>query len=299
MSATGLAVFDRTLQETNLWLKELMARLGTDDRTQAYGILKATLHALRDRIGPENATHLAAQLPILLRGVYYEGWRIASTPSRERHVEAFLITSVAKRRWTRTATHAAGGPRRIRGHVGPTRSGGSRQGDADAAGGTARVVDGYPRLTCARYSGTKGAHAVTPAAHTCRVPRPAPGTPASERPSQGVALGRSICEPATFSQAGHHDPSCLGVAACQVSGSSYFSVRALCGHLETAPGMIGLADDADIVAARCQYIRHVRVGLQMDLVGRAPRSDSGPRMRADGEDRGTDVRERHGRLPTR
>ncbi len=89
MSATGLAVFDRTLQETNLWLKELMARLGTDDRAQAYGILKATLHALRDRIGPESATHLAAQLPILLRGVYYEGWRIAGTPSRERHVEAW------------------------------------------------------------------------------------------------------------------------------------------------------------------------------------------------------------------
>jgi uncharacterized protein (DUF2267 family) len=90
MSATGLAVFDRTLQETNLWLKELMARLGTDDRAQAYAILKATLHALRDRIGPENATHLAAQLPILLRGVYYEGWRMANTPSRERRVEAFL-----------------------------------------------------------------------------------------------------------------------------------------------------------------------------------------------------------------
>ncbi len=90
MSATGLAVFDRTLQETNLWLKELMTRLGTDDRAQAYSILKATLHALRDRIRPESATHLAAQLPILLRGVYYEGWRIASTPSRERHVQAFL-----------------------------------------------------------------------------------------------------------------------------------------------------------------------------------------------------------------
>jgi uncharacterized protein (DUF2267 family) len=90
MSATGLAVFDKTLQETNVWLKELMARLGTDDRTQAYGILKATLHALRDRLGPESATHLAAQLPILLRGVYYEGWHIAGTPSRERHVGAFL-----------------------------------------------------------------------------------------------------------------------------------------------------------------------------------------------------------------
>ena len=73
MSTTGLAVFDKTLQETNLWLKELMVRLGTDDREQAYTVLKATLHAVRDRLGPENAAHLGAQLPILLRGVYYEG----------------------------------------------------------------------------------------------------------------------------------------------------------------------------------------------------------------------------------
>ena len=56
MSATGLAVFDKTLQETNAWLKVLMHELETDDRERAYGALKATLHALRDRIGPE--THL-------------------------------------------------------------------------------------------------------------------------------------------------------------------------------------------------------------------------------------------------
>lgn len=90
MSGTGLAVFDKTLQETNLWLKALMARLGTDDRDEAYAILRATLHAVRDRIGPENAVHLGAQLPILLRGVYYEGWRMAGAPSKERHKSAFL-----------------------------------------------------------------------------------------------------------------------------------------------------------------------------------------------------------------
>ena len=90
MSATGLPVFDRTLQETNLWLKELMARLDIDDRAQAYAILRATLHALRDRIGPENAVHLGAQLPILLRGMYYEGWRITRTPTKERHKSDFL-----------------------------------------------------------------------------------------------------------------------------------------------------------------------------------------------------------------
>lgn len=90
MSITGLAVFDKTLHETNLWLKELMEALSVDSREDAYAALKATLHALRDRIGPENAVHLGAQLPILLRGVFYEGWHPAKTPTRERHLDVFL-----------------------------------------------------------------------------------------------------------------------------------------------------------------------------------------------------------------
>jgi len=80
---TGLAVFDTTVQETNLWLKGIMEGLHTDDRHLAYLALRATLHALRDRLGPEHAVHLAAQLPMLVRGLYYEGWRLA-TPTKER-----------------------------------------------------------------------------------------------------------------------------------------------------------------------------------------------------------------------
>ncbi len=90
MSHTGLQVFDKTLQESNVWLKSLMDRLGTNDRDYAYAALKATLHALRDRIGPENAVHLAAQLPMLLRGMFYEGWRLANSATRERHMAGFL-----------------------------------------------------------------------------------------------------------------------------------------------------------------------------------------------------------------
>ena len=90
MSHTGLHVFDKTLQESNIWLKSLMDRLRTDDRDYAYAVLKATLHALRDRIGPENAVHLAAQLPMLLRGMFYEGWRLAGAATRERHTADFL-----------------------------------------------------------------------------------------------------------------------------------------------------------------------------------------------------------------
>lgn len=90
ISATGLEVFDTTVQQTNLWLKAIQDRLGSDDRRFAYLARRGTLHALRDRLPPELAVHLGAQLPMLIRGIYYEEWHMAGTPTRERHVEEFL-----------------------------------------------------------------------------------------------------------------------------------------------------------------------------------------------------------------
>jgi uncharacterized protein (DUF2267 family) len=86
---TGLDVFDTTLQHTNLWLKDVMEELKID-RHHAYKVLSATLHAVRDRIGPENAVHLGAQLPMLMRGFYYEGWHFTGTPTKLRHKGDFL-----------------------------------------------------------------------------------------------------------------------------------------------------------------------------------------------------------------
>jgi uncharacterized protein (DUF2267 family) len=88
--STGLDVFDTTIQKTNLWLKDLMWELGWEDRHQAYEGLRVTLQALRDRLTIEEAAQLGAQLPLLLRGTYYEGWRPTGHPTKERHVEAFL-----------------------------------------------------------------------------------------------------------------------------------------------------------------------------------------------------------------
>lgn len=88
--STGLDTFDKTVQESNLWLKDVMKRLDTLDRHHAYSTLRAVLHALRDRIGPESAAHLGAQLPMLLRGLFYEGWDPTGKPTKERHEAAFL-----------------------------------------------------------------------------------------------------------------------------------------------------------------------------------------------------------------
>ncbi len=74
MSATGLEVFDRTIHKTNVWLKDLMEIQDCPDRHEAYLALRATLHALRDRLTIKETVQLAAQLPMLIRGFYYEGW---------------------------------------------------------------------------------------------------------------------------------------------------------------------------------------------------------------------------------
>ena len=87
---TGLDVFDATVQQTNLWLKDLMARIPTTDRHYAYQLLRATLHTFRDRIGPENAVHFGAQLPMLIRGFYYEGWQPDKPQTKTRHLDDFL-----------------------------------------------------------------------------------------------------------------------------------------------------------------------------------------------------------------
>ena len=76
MSATGLDVFDKTLQTTNIWLDEIMDQIGPARHT-AWHVLGATLHALRDRLTIDQAVHLGAQLPLLVRGLYYDQWRPA------------------------------------------------------------------------------------------------------------------------------------------------------------------------------------------------------------------------------
>jgi uncharacterized protein (DUF2267 family) len=90
MSATGLEVFDTTLHKTNTWLNDIMQVLGWGDRHKAYLALRATLHALRDRLTVEETAQLAAQLPMLVRGLYYEGWDPTDKPLRERRKEQFL-----------------------------------------------------------------------------------------------------------------------------------------------------------------------------------------------------------------
>jgi uncharacterized protein (DUF2267 family) len=90
MSITGLAVFDKTVHATNTWLHEINSRLGWDDRKKGYRVLQVSLHALRDQMPITEAAKFSAQLPILLRGVFFEGWRPSATQTKVRSKDEFL-----------------------------------------------------------------------------------------------------------------------------------------------------------------------------------------------------------------
>jgi uncharacterized protein (DUF2267 family) len=90
MSATGLDVFATTVQKTNSWLNDLMQISGFQDRHKAYLVLRAALHALRDRLTVEEVAQFGAQLPMLIRGFYYEGWDPTGKPLKVRDKEQFL-----------------------------------------------------------------------------------------------------------------------------------------------------------------------------------------------------------------
>ena len=90
MSSLGIDTIDKTVQATNIWLGELDTRLGWENRHRSWRLLRETLHALRDWLTVDEAVQLGAQMPILIRGIYYEGWDPSKTPAKPRGLEDFV-----------------------------------------------------------------------------------------------------------------------------------------------------------------------------------------------------------------
>ncbi|HET9458930.1 MAG TPA: DUF2267 domain-containing protein [Sphingomicrobium sp.] len=89
MSATGLDVFDKTLETTHIWLNEICADLGPDKQV-AWKVLSTVLHKLRDRLPIGLAAHLGAQLPLIIRGVYYDQFEPSKLPTECNSREEFI-----------------------------------------------------------------------------------------------------------------------------------------------------------------------------------------------------------------
>jgi uncharacterized protein (DUF2267 family) len=84
------SAIDRSVQKANIWINEMAGEMGTEDEDRAYSVMRAYLHALRDRLTVDEAAQLAAQLPQLIRGIYYEGWDPSATPVKYHKFPEFI-----------------------------------------------------------------------------------------------------------------------------------------------------------------------------------------------------------------
>lgn len=90
MAGTAPDIIARNVEKTYVWINETAEELETDDLHYAYRVLRAFLHTLRDRITVDEAAQLAAQMPDMIRGIFFEGWTPARTPADYRDLGTFL-----------------------------------------------------------------------------------------------------------------------------------------------------------------------------------------------------------------
>jgi uncharacterized protein (DUF2267 family) len=90
-------VIDTTVHKTYRWIDEISEELGGIGRREAYRDLRAFLHTIRDRLTVDQAAELGAQLPMLIRGIYYEAWDPSRAPVKMKaaeFVEVFIERAV-------------------------------------------------------------------------------------------------------------------------------------------------------------------------------------------------------------
>ena len=90
MKLTGLEVWDSSIQRTNAWLKELMLELNSGDHRKTYLMLRSVLHSLRDHLAVVDAIYVGEQLPMLIRGMYFEHWNVTGKPLPLRNRNDFF-----------------------------------------------------------------------------------------------------------------------------------------------------------------------------------------------------------------
>ncbi len=87
---TNIPAIDHAAQQAHEWVHELRQILKVPSERSAYAALRAVLHQLRDRMPASEVGDLGAQLPTLIRGIYFEGWNPLAGPQSIHHGREFV-----------------------------------------------------------------------------------------------------------------------------------------------------------------------------------------------------------------
>jgi len=77
--------FDKYAQTGRDFVKKIATKLGDPDDLEVAGrLLRSTLHVLRDQSTPEESVQFISQLPMFVKALYVDGWKLASKKGRVR-----------------------------------------------------------------------------------------------------------------------------------------------------------------------------------------------------------------------
>lgn len=81
--------FDEYAAKGKSFVAEVATALNTDDQEKAGRMLRCVLRALRNRLTVEESFQFISQLPMAIKGVYVDGWKVKLNPSKIKHIEDF------------------------------------------------------------------------------------------------------------------------------------------------------------------------------------------------------------------
>ncbi len=90
MTAQGLEAIDHSVQMTHEWVNELAERLDYVSHRRALRLMRVVMHRIRDHLLTNEVAQLSAQLPVIIRGFFFEGWVPKLTPIKARRGEDFV-----------------------------------------------------------------------------------------------------------------------------------------------------------------------------------------------------------------
>lgn len=83
--------FESYSQKAHEFVKEVATELGNpEDIGHAGRVIKVVFHSIRDTISPEESMHLIAQLPMYIKAVYVDNWKLSGKKEYIRSQEEFL-----------------------------------------------------------------------------------------------------------------------------------------------------------------------------------------------------------------
>lgn len=86
----SIRAVDKTVQKTHIWLHQIRDLAPDLNEQEAYAVLRSVLQTLRAHMTLIETADFASQLPTLLRGVFYDGWRPLAPKKHSKHKQGFI-----------------------------------------------------------------------------------------------------------------------------------------------------------------------------------------------------------------